>query len=427
MMVQGLLKKLNCSVILIWAFAWGSTVFSQDLQVFQERRELLRQKMGKGLGLVFAGEEYSGERFSVNPDFYYLTGIDDEPAAILILASAEKRRKEMLLLNPRNPEIERWEGERLPIGEKLRQQTGFEYVRRTDELGRWLNRFLNNCDTLCVLSRPVSHTAPIPEDLNIFQELESRHMNATLKDCTKLLTKMRGVKSDLELQLMQQAIRITESGLKRVFSHVKPGMTEEEAQIIFENHCRENGARYLAFPSIIGSGHSSTVLHYTRNTAEIKEKDLMVLDVGAEYKHYAGDITRTIPVSGKFSTRQREIYEIVWRAQKEALQKLKPGVTIDEIYEAALEVISKAGYRDNFIHGLSHFIGLEVHDVGLYDEPLEPGMVISVEPGIYIPEEDLGVRIEDDVLITKEGYRVLSDGIPTHPDELESFIQRLRK
>src|SRR3989337_1911330 len=137
MMDEGLLKKVSCPVVLICILAWGSSGFSQDLQVFQERRELLRQKMGKGIGLIFAGEEYSGERFSVNPDFYYLTGIDDEPGAILILASAEKRRKEMLLLNPRNPEIERWEGERLPIGEKLRQQTGFEYVRRTDELGRW--------------------------------------------------------------------------------------------------------------------------------------------------------------------------------------------------------------------------------------------------------------------------------------------------
>jgi Xaa-Pro aminopeptidase len=419
-------KKICWLAALMWILCVSAISLSQDLQIFKERREIVRQKMGKGIGLIFAGEEFSGERFMVNPDFYCLTGLDDEPGAILILASAEKRRKEMLLLKPRNPEAERWEGERLPLGEKLRQQTSFKYIRRTDELGRWLNRFLNNCDTLCVLSRPVSYTAPIPEDLKIFRELQSRHLNATLKDDSKILTRMRSFKSEAELSLIQKAIRITESGLKEVFSQIKPGMSEEQVQIIFENHCRERGAKYLAFPTIIGSGHSSTVLHYTKNRAEIKNGDLMVLDLGAEYGYYAADITRTIPVSGKFSPRQSEIYEIVRQAQQAAMKKIKPGVIIDDLYDAAYEVISKAGYGDYFIHGLSHFIGLEVHDVGLYDEPLQPGMVISVEPGIYIPEEDLGVRIEDDVLITKIGYKLLTDGIPTQIDELEKFIQGLR-
>ncbi len=421
------MKKLNWLLVLILMATTVKIGLSSDLEIFKQRRAELRAKMGQGIGLVFAGEEFSGDRFQVNPDFYYLTGLDDEPGAILILAPAEKRRKEMLLLKPRNPEEERWEGERLSLGEELRKQTGFEYIRRTDELGRWLNRFLNNCDTLCVLSRPASLNAPVPEDLKNFRELQARHLNANLKDCSTLITRMRAVKSDYELGQMTKAIRITESGLNEVFSRVQPGMTEERVQIIFENHCREMGAKYMAFSSIVGSGHGSTVLHYTKNKAEIKDGDLMVLDVGAEVGHYAADVTRTIPISGKFSLRQREIYEIVWRAQQEAMKKLKPGVTIDDLYDAAYEVISKAGYGDYFIHGLSHFIGLEVHDVGFYDEPLQPGMVISVEPGIYIPEEDLGVRIEDDVLITKSGFKLLSDGIPSQIDELEKFIQELRK
>jgi Xaa-Pro aminopeptidase len=401
--------------------------FAQDLQVFKERREFLSQKMGEGIGLVFAGEEHEGSRFEVNPDFYYLTGLDDEPGAILILAPAEKRRKEMLLLKPRNPEEERWEGERLPLGGELRRKTGFKYIRRTDELPRWLNRFLNNCDTLGVLSRPAGYTSPVPEDLKILGELQSRWLGKTLKDCSRLITEMRLIKSQSELDLMTKAIRITEAGLKNVFANIRPGMSEEEVEIMFENYCQENGTKYLAFSSIVGSGHSSTVLHYTRNTAEIKEGDVVILDLGAEYEHYAADVTRTIPVSGKFSARQKEIYEIVWKAQQEALKRLKPGVTIDDIYDAAYDVIDKAGYGDNFMHGLTHFIGLEVHDVGFYDDPLKPGMVISVEPGIYIPEEDLGVRIEDDVLITKNGYRILSNGIPSYPDELEKTIEELKK
>ena len=418
------MKKVILSVLVL---ILANSAFAQDLQVFKERREILMQKMGKGIGLVFAGEEYDGSKFAANPDFYYLTGLDDEPGAILILAPAEKKRKEMLLLKPRNPEIEQWEGERLPLGNELRIKTGFKYIRRTDGLAGWLNRFLNNCDTLCVLSRPAAYTSPVPEDLKILGELQSRWLSKTLKDCSRLITEMRLIKSQYELDLLTKAIRITEASLKNVFANIRPGMSEEEAEIMFENYSQENGAKYLAFPSIVGSGHSSTVLHYTRNSAEIKEGDVVVLDLGAEYKHYAADVTRTIPVSGKFTPRQKEIYEIVWQAQQEALKRLKPGVTIDEIYEAAYEIIDKAGYGDNFIHGLSHFIGLEVHDVGYYDEPLKPGMVISVEPGIYIPEEDLGVRIEDDVLITKKGYQILSGGIPTQADDLEKFVAEARK
>jgi len=420
------MKKISTIALLILIIGISSSAVAADLKTFQERRETLRQKMGTGVGLVFAGEEMAGERFAVNPDFYYLTGLDDEPGAILILAPAETKRKEVLLLESRDPETELWEGERLPIGEELRQKTGFEQVRRTGELGRWLNRFAENSKTLCVLSRTVPYTTPVPKDLGIFRDVQSRMLGVQIKDCSRLITEMRLIKTPAELALMEEAIQITQNALKDVITGVKPGLTEEQVQIRFENYCRAEGAKYLAFPSIIATGHNSTILHYTKNDAEIKNKDLLLLDVGAETERYAADITRTIPVSGKFSARQKEIYSIVWEAQQAALKKLKPGVMIDELYDTAREVIAKAGFKDYFMHGLSHFIGLEVHDVGFYDEPLRPGMVISVEPGIYLPDEDIGVRIEDDVLITKNGYRMLTDGIPTQPDELEQFVQKLR-
>ncbi|MCI0531323.1 MAG: Xaa-Pro peptidase family protein [candidate division Zixibacteria bacterium] len=420
------MKKMSFLTALILFVCITSIANATDLKIFQERRETLRQKMGTGVGLVFAGEEMEGERFAVNPDFCYLTGLDDEPGAILILAPAETKRKEVLLLKSRDPETELWEGERLPIGEELRRKTGFEQVRRTGELGRWLNRLAENSRTLCLLSRPASYTSPIPKDLSIFRDVQSRMLGIQIKDCTRLITEMRLIKTPAELALMEKAIQITENALEDVITGVKSGLTEEQIQIRFENHCRADGAKYLAFPSIIATGHNSTILHYTKNDAEITNEDLLLMDVGAETEHYAADITRTIPVSGKFSARQKEIYSIVWEAQQAALKKLKSGVTIDELYDTAREVITKAGYKDYFMHGLSHFIGLEVHDVGFYDEPLRPGMVISVEPGIYLPEEDIGVRIEDDVLITKNGYRMLTDGIPTQPDELETFVQKLR-
>jgi Xaa-Pro aminopeptidase len=206
----------------------ANLVFAQDLRIFKERREILIQKMGKGIGLVFAGEEFSEDRFDVNPDFYYLTGLDDEPGAILILAPAEKKRKEVLLLKPRNPEEERWEGERLSIGEELRKKTGLKYIRRTDGLAGWLNRFLHNCDTLCVLSRPAAYTSPVPEDLKILGELQSRWLGKTLKDCSRLITEMRSIKSQNELDLMSKAVRVTEASLKNVFAKIHPGMNEED-------------------------------------------------------------------------------------------------------------------------------------------------------------------------------------------------------
>ena len=200
-------------------------------------------------------------------------------------------------------------------------------------------------------------------------------------------------------------------------------MSERDVQDIIENEFKVKGARELAFPSIVATGKNTTVLHYTRNDAPVKEGDLFLMDIGAAFDHYAADVSRTIPVSGKFSPEQRQIYEIVLKAQKAAMAKIKPGAYIrDDVHEAARRVIEEAGYGDYFIHSTSHFIGLDVHDVGDYGQPLKPGMVISVEPGVYVPEKGIGVRIEDDVLVTQTGYKLLSGGIPREVDEIEKFL-----
>ncbi len=419
------MKKIKWILIVIILFFGASQLLASDLETFKQRRKILSEKMGKGIGLVFAGSEVNGitEEFVVNPDFYYLTGIADEPGAILLLAPGEIRRKEILFLQSRDPEDERWTGERLSIGEMLRKETGFYYIYRTNRLAGFLDRLLNNTSMLCVLSRPVGYTSSVPKDLEIFRQIQSRRLNVDVKDCTFLITGMRLIKSPQEISLMKKAIAITKAGLMKVFKNVKTGMIESDVQIMLENTFRENGAKNLAFPSIIATGHNTTVLHYTKNNAEIKKGDLLLLDVGAEFGHYAADVTRTIPVSGKFSADQRKIYEIVLKAQNEAMKKVKPGVLIDEVHETARKVIEQAGYGDYFMHGTSHFIGIEVHDVGDYDKPLKPGMIISVEPGIYLPDQDIGVRIEDDVLVTKKGYELLTKDIPRDPDELEKILQ----
>src|SRR5262245_2332344 len=204
---------------------------------------------------------------------------------------------------------------------------------------------------------------------------------------------------------------------------IGPGVMEYEVEAALEYEFRRSGAERPGFPSIVGSGPYSTILHYDKSERRMQAGDLVVVDVGAEYGGYSGDVTRTFPVSGKFSPRQREIYQIVLDAQKAAIAKIKPGVRINDVHEAAMNYIRSKGYEKNFIHGTSHHIGLEVHDVGDTFRPLEPNMVITVEPGIYIPEEQLGIRIEDDVLVTSTGARVLSV-FPKEIAAIEALVKR---
>jgi Xaa-Pro aminopeptidase len=198
---------------------------------------------------------------------------------------------------------------------------------------------------------------------------------------------------------------------------------EYEVEAALEYEFRRNGAERPGFPSIVGSGPYSTILHYDKSERRMQAGDVVVVDIGAEYGGYSADVTRTYPVSGRFTPRQREIYQIVLDAQNAAMSKVKPGARISDLHQAAMGYIRSKGYDKYFIHGTSHHIGLEVHDVGDTSRPFEPNMVVTVEPGIYIPEEQLGVRIEDDVLVTPTGYRLLSN-FPKEPSEIEALLQK---
>lgn len=401
---------------------FANTVFALPKEVFKERRARLMQEMDDGVAVLY-GRTGGGEGdFEQDPNFYYLTGVE-EPGAILVLAPKEHSRKEILLLPPRNPEEERWTGERPSLGKKLEDSLGFEYVGRTSGLGYILNGYLDHTNVLCYLSSPVSYTSPTPADLNLYRDVSARVPGTSIKNMSHLIRDMRVIKSDEELSEMQKAIDITGGGFKKAALAAKPGMSEREVQDVIENEFKARGARRLAFPSIVATGKNTTILHYTRNDAKVKDGDLFLMDIGAEFDHYAADVSRTIPVSGKFSSEQRKIYEIVLKAQKAAMAKIKPGAYIrEDVHEAARRVIEEAGYGEYFIHSTSHFIGIDVHDVGDYGQPLQAGMVISVEPGIYVPETGIGVRIEDDVLVTKTGCKVLTAGIPREIDEIEKLL-----
>jgi Xaa-Pro aminopeptidase len=235
------------------------------------------------------------------------------------------------------------------------------------------------------------------------------------------------MKSDEEIARIEKAIAVTHQGITDLLAAVEPGIGEFQLDGILEQSFKRQGAQHMAFPPIVGSGEQTTILHYEKRNLVVKPGQLLLLDVGAEWDHYAADISRTVPVDGTFTPEQARIYDIVYQAQSKAIEAVKPGVTVREVHEIARDVIRQAGYVDDFIHGTSHHLGLDVHDVADYGMALEPGMVITVEPGIYLPDVDIGVRIEDDVLVTRNGYRLLSKGIPRERSAVERWVQEARQ
>ncbi|MBI2150169.1 MAG: aminopeptidase P family protein [Acidobacteria bacterium] len=368
-------------------------VEKEPLQEYRLRRERLAQRI-KGNVLVLRAApgqelvEYRQER-----NFYYLTGFT-EPNAILLLDAASQPPQEFLFLPERKPSEEKWTGPKLGPGADAEKATGFAAVL------------------------PISAF-----DTTLKKASERAQSVKELKDVTADLAALRQVKSSTEIALLERAIQITLKGHQAAARTIAPGLMEYEAEAAIEYEFRRNGAERPGFPSIVGSGPFSTILHYDRSERRMLAGETVVVDIGAEYSGYTADVTRTYPVSGAFSARQREIYQTVLDAQKAALARVKPGARISDIHQAAMSHIRSKGYDKYFTHGTSHHIGLEVHDVGEAARPLEPNMVITVEPGIYIPDEQIGIRIEDDVLVTTAGYRLLSN-FPKEIAEIEALVKR---
>jgi Xaa-Pro aminopeptidase len=238
-----------------------------------------------------------------------------------------------------------------------------------------------------------------------------------------LIPEMRRIKDDQEIELIQKAIDVTGKGIVAAMKSVEPGMLEFQLQSVVEHAYEMEGAQFLGFDTILAWGPNTTVLHYGQNNQAIQETGLVLIDTGAAWQHYSADVTRTIPVSGTFSPRERELYELVLKASDAAIQKVQEGADYyKDVHMTAKGILDDAGYGEYFIHGTGHFLGLDVHDVGNYNLPLKTGVVITVEPGIYIPEEGIGIRIEDDILVTKDGPVLLSRHIPRTVLEIETTM-----
>jgi Xaa-Pro aminopeptidase len=400
---------------------------SIPLAEYQSRRQKLFKSLNGAAAIVFAGEGAPPLLGKWRPDqsFYYLTGLDTEAGAAVLFdpANENPKRRIVLFLRPLNPETDRWDGYRDTISQSLKDATGFETVVRSNILPGTLTAAARRAKRVACLHPFSIYPNPVSPDLAAFRQIADRIPSLVIEDATQLLPKTRAVKSKAELSLMQQAADATAAGYDAILKLIKPGLTEADLDQTLEQSYRAHGASGVAYNSIVGSGLNATVLHYMDNRQPLVAGDLIVIDSAARFAGYAADVTRTYPVSGKFTPDQKHVYETVLRAEEAAIKSLRPGVTHTEVDAAARDVIEKAGFGDAFIHNIGHQLGLEVHDI-TPDGPLVEGMVMTIEPGIYLPDQKLGVRIEDDLLITKTGCKSLTDQIPKTIKDIERAMAR---
>jgi Xaa-Pro aminopeptidase len=414
----------------------------EPLSVFAERRAKLVAAVNAPIVLFgYTGHEEANPSyvFMQEENFYYLTGHNEEGAALLLVPESADEKgwtgpREILYLPPRNPAEERWNGPRMgPDDPGIQEKTGFARVETFAKLHDTFAALTKNYPEIYT-ELPGPHDEGYPHAANWSQWVKEAAPQASLKDISSAVGTLRAIKSPGELALIQKAVDPSIDAHFEAMKMVRPGLYEYQVAARMVDIHAYAGCETEAYAPIVGTGFNSTVLHYNKLDRRIEDGEIVLLDVGGQYSGYASDITRTIPANGKFTPRQREIYEIVLGAQNAAMAALKPGMMLGGKDETSLQKIAM-DYIDShgkdkegrslgryYIHGLSHHVGLNVHDPSGPSRPLEPGMVITIEPGIYIPEENLGVRIEDDVLITPTGYKQLTARLPRSPDEIEKIM-----
>lgn len=359
-------------------------------------------------------------------DFFYLTGVEAPGGWLVVNGGGEG--KVVLFLPSRSPEREQWTGARLGPGPEARVLTGLEDVRSLEvlggALGKWFGRERQGPGGLLYLSLgDVDHGAALDSLLG-FSGLE-------VLDAGAVLGALRLIKDEEELRRLRRAMDITMEAQREVWRVAEPGVAEYQLEAALEYVFRTQGAERVGFPSIVASGANGTILHYDRNRSVLEAGDLVVVDIGAEFGYLTADITRTFPASGTFTPRQKALYDLVLGARNAAVAAVRPGTTISDLGRVARDyfqdhsgdLCGQASCARFFTHGLSHWLGMDVHDVGNRSASLTPGMVLTIEPGLYLPDEGLGIRIEDDVLVTDTGFEVLTDALPRTTDQIEAVMQ----
>jgi Xaa-Pro aminopeptidase len=424
----------------------GSPAGPIPVERLAARREALAKRLGTGVVALRSGMERDIEGsypqdsdYREDNDFFYLTGVEVPNAWLVLTVKAGALSGAALYLPPRDTvshyRSEQWVGRQLTPGPEATALTGIKDVRSADLVGRELPAVVFAPESAARQGSLYVKTGPGQSETPFLRDsiLDRAQAGAGLRvgDLAEPMSRLRLVKDADELARLRKAIAITEEAQRDAMRRIEPGMYEYQTEALIEYDFRRNGAERLGFPSIVGSGPNSTLLHYDKNRRRMESGDLVVMDIGAEYGYYTADVTRTVPVSGSFTPRQRAIYDLVLGAQQAAIKAVRPGVTIKQLDQIARDhmratsgtLCGKVTCDQHFVHGLSHWLGMDVHDVGRIDTPLAPGMVLTIEPGVYISEEQLGVRIEDDVLVTANGSEVLSAGAPKLPQEIESLMR----
>ncbi len=417
------LLKLFLFIIIfpLWStsYLFLSAFHKDESFYFGKRRlQILSQLSPKEGLLIFSGGFETKKEVEIYPfrqesNFFYLTGVHQKKSALLLYWHGQFPMEILFVTTPPSW-LEKWIGSFLKPGYEGSKKTGILEVKSFSQLKSTLQNLKS--------SHPTLYTNAQEMNPSFYSYLEKSRWN--LKNSSPLLLRQRLVKDSLELQKIQKAVDITTAAHFRAMKKLRPYLWEYQLQAEVEYVFLYNGAKRPAFTSIIGSGKNSCILHYNQNQKKMLPGELVVVDIGAEYDRYAADLIRTLPVSGRFTQRQKEIYQIVLDAQKAALQEVKPGSNIRRVHMAARKFIEKNGYGAYFPHGTSHWMGLDVHDPCPYHVPFKPGMVLTVEPGIYLSKEKFGIRIEDDVLVTKTGYKLLSRRLPKEIRQIEQIMKK---
>jgi len=408
---------------------------------YRERREKVCNQMeDKSILVLYSGEALhisadAYHHFEANRQFFYLTGIRRENMALVIDKCGDKP-EETLFIEPIDPSVERWVGKKM-TKEEAKEVSGVESVAVIDNLQATLDRIINRKLPKKVYFDTYRHQMSDLPDYNVVkaQNFALAYPGIAVDNIYPVVAALRMVKDAEEVEVTKEAVKVTEEALNHVLKTLKPGMMEYQVQAEFEYKVKSLGADGMAFPTIAGSGINGTMLHYETNHDVCKENTLILLDLGARVKGYNADITRTYPVSGKFTERQKQFYNIVLEANQTVAAQARPGVTLKELNDICKSVLAKGliglGLIEKeeevgkyYMHGVSHHLGIDVHDVTVPEQAkLEAGMIITNEPGLYIDEEEIGIRVEDDLLITEDGCEVLSKDIVRTVEDIEAKMK----
>jgi Xaa-Pro aminopeptidase len=423
-----------------------------DPLIFIQNRKRFTEKMAKGSIAIFNSNDEmpaNGDAlypFQQNSDLYWLTGIQQEETMLVLFpGNPDPKYREVLVLLRPNELKEKWDGKRLRA-EEGKAISGIDTVVWLDSLGAMLQSWIHQADTIYLNTNENDRkSSPVPtRDYRYIREMKRRYPLHHFARSARILKELRGVKTAAEIKVMQEAINITHKTFEKLLTIIRPGIMEYEIEAEIFHSFLSQRASGEAYGSIVACGDRARTLHYVSNNQECRDGELILMDFGARYGGYCADLTRTVPVNGKFTKRQAEVYNACLHLHNFAKSLLKPGISVNDYTEKVGEEASSTfvrigllkesdiknedkenrAYRKYLYHGISHHLGIDVHDLGTRTEPLLPGMVLTVEPGIYIEEEQMGIRIENNVVITENGNRDLMEKIPITIEQIEALMKK---